>query len=318
MSDNVDVAKDVPPPRTIPVTSTGLPILPLDAEFYSTLGEEELSFFKAQTGITDDAELKEHIVKVQTEAYAVYPYPCIRRFAFARLKISRFPAYKELLRLGKERPGALFLDIGCCFGNDIRKAVADGYPVDQVIGSDLRPEYWELGHKLFRTTPETFPAAFVPGDALSDEFLRWEPLLDTPPTTPTPDLNSLKTLTPLSGRISAIHASSFFHLFGESTQFRLAHLLSSLLSPEPGSIIFGTHLGAKVKGMNIREHPGIPETRRERFAHSPESWKELWEREIFREKKIKAWAVLRDLSRDATPGSSENMATFLVWSITRL
>jgi len=317
MSDNVDV-KDVPPPRTIPVTSTGFPILPLDAEYYAILSEEEISFFKAQTGITDNAELKDHIIKVQAEAYAVYPYPCIRGFAFAKLKISRFPAYKELLRLGKERPGALFLDIGCCFGNDIRKAVADGYPVDQVIGSDLRPEYWELGHKLFRSTPETFPAAFVPGDALSEDFLRWEPLLDTAHTAPAPDLHNLKTLTPLSGRISAIHASLFFHLFDESTQFRMAHLLSSLLSPEPGSIIFGIHLAAKVKGMVVREYSGSPETRREAFAHSPESWKELWEREIFREKKIKVWGMLREISRDGVPGSSSNMATFLIWSITRL
>jgi len=298
-SDNVDVAKEVPPLRpAVPMTSTGLPIIPLDAELYA-LGEDELAFFKTQTGIIDEEELKEHIIKVQTEAYAVHPYPCIRGFAFARLKISRFQAYKELLRLGKERPGALFLDIGCCFGNDIRKAVADGFPIDQVIGSDLRPEYWELGHKLFNSTPETFPAAFVPGDAFSEEFLRWELLRDTPLTTPAPDLHSLKTLTPLSGRVSVIHASAFFHLFDESNQFRLAHLLSSLLSPEPGLIIFGGHVGAKVKGMHIREYSGLPETRRERFAHSPESWMELWEREIFREKKIKAWAVLLDPLRNA-------------------
>lgn len=31
-----------------------------------------------------------------------------------RLKISRFPAYERILKLGRERPGALFLDIGCC------------------------------------------------------------------------------------------------------------------------------------------------------------------------------------------------------------
>lgn len=31
-----------------------------------------------------------------------------------RLKISRLPAYGKLLKLGKERKGAIFLDIGCC------------------------------------------------------------------------------------------------------------------------------------------------------------------------------------------------------------
>ena len=56
-----------------------------------------------------------------------------------RLKISRFPAYKDLLRLGIERKGALFLDLGCCVGNDVRKAVADGFPVTQALASDLHP-----------------------------------------------------------------------------------------------------------------------------------------------------------------------------------
>lgn len=31
----------------------------------------------------------------------------------SRLQISLFPAYQELLRIGRERPGALFLDLGC-------------------------------------------------------------------------------------------------------------------------------------------------------------------------------------------------------------
>ena len=56
-----------------------------------------------------------------------------------RLKISRFPAYKTLLKLGQERPGALFLDLACCVGNDVRKAVADGFPVNQALASDLHP-----------------------------------------------------------------------------------------------------------------------------------------------------------------------------------
>lgn len=32
----------------------------------------------------------------------------------ARLKISRAPVYKDVLKLGQEREGALLLDIGCC------------------------------------------------------------------------------------------------------------------------------------------------------------------------------------------------------------
>ncbi|CCM02021.1 uncharacterized protein FIBRA_04097 [Fibroporia radiculosa] len=53
----------------------------LDESLY-LLKEDEAAFFKSQTGIQDDEALKQHIISVQTEAYKVYPYPCIRMFAF--------------------------------------------------------------------------------------------------------------------------------------------------------------------------------------------------------------------------------------------
>ena len=41
------------------------------------------------------------------------------------------------MKLGKERPNALFLDMACCVGNDTRKVIADGFPASQVVASDL-------------------------------------------------------------------------------------------------------------------------------------------------------------------------------------
>jgi len=43
---------------------------PLDPTLYA-LGTESLTFFKTITGIHDDDELKEHILSVQAQAYAV-------------------------------------------------------------------------------------------------------------------------------------------------------------------------------------------------------------------------------------------------------
>ena len=39
---------------------------------------DELAFFKAQTKIQDDDEVKRHIAAVQAEAYKHYPYACIK------------------------------------------------------------------------------------------------------------------------------------------------------------------------------------------------------------------------------------------------
>lgn len=51
---------------------------PLDPALLE-LAEDEAAFFKAQTGLTDDGALRAHILAVQRKAFAVWPYPCIRR-----------------------------------------------------------------------------------------------------------------------------------------------------------------------------------------------------------------------------------------------
>ncbi|KAI0823143.1 hypothetical protein BC628DRAFT_620307 [Trametes gibbosa] len=185
------------------------PIQPLDRSLYS-IDDEGLQFMKTQTGIQDTEELKEHVIAVQEEAYAIFPYNCIRKFAFINLKLGRLPAYKQLLTLGKERQGAIFLDIGCCFGNDVRKTVYDGFPIENVVASDLHPEFWELGHRLFKSTPKTFPVTFVPGEAFNTAHLEPVPPFYSPPDTPAPTLSTLTSLNPLRGHVSAIHASAFF------------------------------------------------------------------------------------------------------------
>ncbi|CDO70895.1 hypothetical protein BN946_scf184829.g3 [Trametes cinnabarina] len=291
--------------------------VPLDASLYA-IDDEALEFVKATTGIRDPEEVKKHVLTVQAEAYAVCAYPCIRS-----LKLARLPAYKQLLTLGKERKGAIFLDIGCCFGNDIRKAVFDGYPIGNVIGSDLHPEYWNLGHKLFKTTPETFPVPFVAGDAFDPAHLEPVPPFYSPPDTPRPELATLTSLNPLRGHVSAIHASAFFHLFDEGEQFKLAQALAGLLSPEPGSMLLGVHGGRHEKGY--RTETG---TRRRAhggglmFAHSPDSWTELWDGLIFTKGSVKVEAFLQETERNDlrnVPGVLPEAKFYvLVWSVTRL
>ncbi|KAF7367632.1 hypothetical protein MSAN_00826800 [Mycena sanguinolenta] len=108
----------------------------------------------------------------------------------------------------------------------------------------LHTDYWHVGHELFRSTPESFPAAFLPGNAVDLAFLKPLPPLGAASqiTDSPPSLSFLTTLTPLHGHISAIHVSSVFHLFFEAEQTQLAHSLAGLLSPLPGSLIFERHI----------------------------------------------------------------------------
>lgn len=74
-----------------------------------------------------------------------------------QFRIRHLPAYPSLMQLVKERPDAIFLDYACAckhwkdtfipkyystesyqVGVDTRVAIADGYPVENVVASDLQ------------------------------------------------------------------------------------------------------------------------------------------------------------------------------------
>ncbi|KDN39420.1 hypothetical protein RSAG8_08826, partial [Rhizoctonia solani AG-8 WAC10335] len=283
----------------------------LDESLYS-LEPDELQFFQVNTGITDPAEIKQHIVAIQAEAFEIFPYPCIRYFMFTKLKVTRYPIYAHVLEYGRTHPGAIFLEMACCFGNDARKAALDGYPVESIVATDWRRDFWDLGFKLFKDDPTTFPVPFLEGDIFSTQLLDPE----SPRSTDRPKLPALKSLTELLGHVSIIHASAFFHLFSEEEQRNLAKRCVALLSMQPGSTIFGSHNGAPQPG--IYTDLGGPD--RHMFCHSPESWRGLWT-ELFGEQKVNVAVMLEDseirrhLVGIAPPGKKKYA---LIWSVTVL
>lgn len=173
--------------------------------------------------------------------------------------------------------------------------------------------FWDIGHRLFRTTPETYPAKFLAGDAFDDAHLCL-----TAPVSPgsQPSVASVNTLSELRGHISVIHASSFFHLFDEEKQFELAKRVGSLLDTRPGSIIFGSHAGLRYKG----QRPGIIKS----FSHSPQSWTELWEEQIFEKGQVKVTTTMVEVDIAAEklgrvlPIAVGTKPDWLFWSVERL
>ncbi|KAF8890822.1 hypothetical protein CPB84DRAFT_1749022 [Gymnopilus junonius] len=289
----------------------------LDPNIYQLHGDL-LLFFKEQTGIQDEDELKQHVLGVQAKAYEIFGYPCIRLLTFLQLGISELPGYKHVLSLLEKYPDPILLDIGCCFGVDVRKVVVDGWPVDKIIGSDIQQGFWDFGHLLFKSTPESFPAGFIVGDAFDSALIDPESKgLDE--NAPLPPLNQLKSLSPLLHKISAIHVSSVFHLFSEERQRELAGRLLSLLAIRPGSIILGMHCGLQEAGI----WEGLEESNFRMFCHSPNSWKKLW-KDLFKEagydeQKVEVDAALLDVKTANPVGSTDEALpvnwTMLVWSV---
>ncbi|KDQ07814.1 hypothetical protein BOTBODRAFT_59747 [Botryobasidium botryosum FD-172 SS1] len=274
---------------------------PLDPNLYE-ISDADAPFFRAAISPDDDV-IRQRVLDVQKRAFEQYPYPCIKRFTFVSLRIKKLPVYKEVLERGK-RSGAIFLDLGCCMGSEVRNLVFQGYPASQVVGVDLRETYISLGHKLFQDK-ETCKIKFLVADIFD--------LPSTLSTSRVSNLESVSQLDDLAGSVTFIHAASLFHLFDAPKQKELAIRLLRLWTREPNAIIFGRHQGLSPEGCLSKDVPGW-----EAHGHSPESWEAMW-KEVVEEvegegasDKIVVTAVLRQHYLTSTLGSKS-----LIWSVRR-
>ncbi|KAI6005380.1 hypothetical protein EDC04DRAFT_2583295 [Pisolithus marmoratus] len=288
---------------------------PLDPTLY-WLSPQEAEFFKTAIGIDDDDELKAHILSVQEKTWKIAPYGCIYLFGFLRMALVHRPEYQEVIKIGRERENAIFLDIGCCLSTESRRVAADGWPARNIVASDLKQGerldqlgFLELSHAFFRTSKETYPGHFIAGDALDPNVLTIVPPARGLVQAPLPDLSSLTALSPLHGHCSVINASAFFSCFTEEQQLHVARGLAGLLSPVPGSLITGCHPGGTVKG----NYPhGCLDIKYDIFCHSPESWTELWDGTVFAKGEVKVTAHLREIPMPDKP------ILLLEWCVRRL
>ncbi|KAJ7315102.1 hypothetical protein DFH08DRAFT_715852, partial [Mycena albidolilacea] len=162
---------------------------------------------------------------------------------------------------------------------------------------------------------------FLAGDVLDRGFLaRAEPQPTATSTAPSPPLSTIRSLIDLSGHISILHTSYLFHMFDEQEQTDLVRSMAGLLSPLPGSMIFGSQVGSKTTSYRPRP-PRYTGDRAPIFAPSPESWTAIWE-DIFPKGAVHIEATLREREDchpwellAPVPGLDDGVFT---WSITRL
>ena len=109
------------------------------------------------------------------------------------------------------------------------------------------------------------------------------------------------SLTPLQGHVSAIHNSSFFHLFDREYQVIAAKALASLLSPDPGSMIFGEHTTLPESGDCFNS---FRQTTMECIG--PSDWEKLW-KGIFSGGAIEVETTVRKLRMDEGTGIRQDV-----------
>ncbi|KAI9438322.1 hypothetical protein H4582DRAFT_255501 [Lactarius indigo] len=282
---------------------------PLDPSLL-VLDSDNEAFFKATTRISGSQELRDHIRAVATEAFEVFPYSTIGSYTFARTMIASLPGYADVLALGRDNGGVL-LDVGCCFGADTRKAALDGWPVNQIIATDIVGGFWDLGHKLFRSSAASFPAVFVQADLLNPAHVT-----PGPPAENIPDLTNLSSLNQLRGQVMAIHAAAVFHLFSDEQQLALAVTLGSLLANVSGASIFGWSTGlAEVGFLEFEGNVSHPR----QFCHSPSSWVALWDGVVFPKGSVKVEARLVEFDYDVGVRTRDGLTLKrLEWAVRRM
>ncbi|THW49550.1 hypothetical protein D6C86_08622 [Aureobasidium pullulans] len=190
-----------------------------------------------------------HVLRIRDTAWEVFPYPCIGQFRFLDMPLGGFNEYPEILKRlksGNEK----YLDLGCCFGQDIRRLVNDGVPGSVLIGSDLHRGFLDLGYDLFKDK-DNLDSKFIAADVFESQ----------------------SALTPLEGKIDILHTSSFFHLFGYEGQKKIARRVVQLLKPQKDSLLVGRQVG------NVRAHEeeSSASGSGNMFLQNVESWKQMWE-----------------------------------------
>jgi SAM-dependent methyltransferase len=174
------------------------------------------------------------------------PYPCIGLFRFLDLPACLSPVYPEVL--SRVRAGETFLDLGCCFGQDIRKLVHDGASSENIVGVDTESRFIDLGYELFRDSGK-LKAQFRVGDVFAPDFLKefW-------------------------GKIDIIFIGSFLHLFSFEQQTVIVSQLVKLLRNRKNSLVFGRHMAMEQGGTLRTNACGWS-----LYHHSDKTIRQLWD-----------------------------------------
>ncbi|KAI1260516.1 hypothetical protein F5Y18DRAFT_404917 [Xylariaceae sp. FL1019] len=212
----------------------------------------------------DKKDQLSHAVTLRDSAYARFPFPCLGTFRFLELDLATsHGAYKDhvLAPLCREvapgEPEPLFLDVGTCLGQDIRKLSADGVPQHRLWGSDIDPGFIDVGYQFFKDV-DKFPRDhfLTPGDLLRPD-----------------DDASSDPLARLDDKVTILGITAVFHLFDIDDQKRIAQRILKLLRKDTGApvLVLGAQLGSAAPMRKERRIGKL------RYQHNNASWNEFWQ-----------------------------------------
>jgi len=192
-------------------------------------------------------EILAHILETRNKAWKTFPHPSIGRFQFLDLQLAKSPIYKDILE--RIQHGQQFLDLGCCFGQELRQLVSDGAKSENLYGVELHSEFFDFGYELFRDK-DHLNALFLEANIFSHESVIWQ----------------------LQGKIDIIWVGAFLHLFDRHHQLIAIKHMLRLLSKQPSSIIVGRLVGSETPG----EYPSQITPNGTVYTHDVHSFKKMF------------------------------------------
>ncbi|KAL9091231.1 MAG: hypothetical protein Q9159_001526 [Coniocarpon cinnabarinum] len=156
---------------------------------------------------------------------------------FLTPSLTRHPLYPEVL--SRARSGQNVLDIGCCFGTDLRKLIVDGASSENVFGIDIEQGFLDQSHVLFRDADKVPPITLVAENMLN--------------------ANLSSSLQPLVEKMDIIYMAKFLHLFDIDQQHNIMRKAVKLLRRKPDSMIIGSQIGNVHAGSyphRVGQYPG--------------------------------------------------------------
>lgn len=199
---------------------------------------------------TSATELTRPALHQREKAWCISQYPCVGRWKFLYILDPQDPRYQQVLfRLNVAGSRDVLLDLGCGVGQVIRQFRADGTRGSQLIGTDLQSKFIDIGYDLFQDR-SSLGATFVAGDMLDPDD---------------------KQLASLRGKVTIIHAGSFFHLFNWVQQLYMGKRLVEFIKPGTrNALIYGRQVGSNNPGASMN-------SARSAYLHDQASFQRLWD-----------------------------------------
>jgi len=211
--------------------------------------------------------IQQKVIEIGRNALAIYAYRCISQGRFAVSRMNLNFGYQKYLK-NSQLSHLKIIDIGCCFGTDIRQLLLDGASISNITALDQYGDFWKLGLDLFddqRYDSDLFKAnIFIEASLLSDDFYS--------------KLGSFLGHDP-KGYYDVVYMGSVLHLLSYQEIERFIEAACSLL--KSGGVYFGQNVGVTHDGyISMLNNPESNSTNQKqptllKNLHSPKSLRDV-------------------------------------------